>query len=244
MAMTSLSIVLTVVVLQLHHVGPNQKPVPRWIKRIMIDFFARVLCMSNYITNYYGDSRRRTRDADQPRQHAQRRHNGHQRHRLPTPPLQRGVTSSQYSNLLTSSSQEQLQDFRPAAAHQPQLQSGGSRRDSSDCNGDVKHSSIPLLQLNTHNLDASDAHNFTLQRRASRAREQQVGEEMSNHLRIMVAKRAGEDEHEDIVNEWRLVAHICDRLLFFIFLVSSLVSTVYILVLMPRGKPQFDADDP
>ena len=63
---------------------------------------------------------------------------------------------------------------------------------------------------------------------------------MSNQLRIMVSKREGEDEHEDIVNEWRLVAHICDRLLFWIFLVGTVASTLSILVIMPMLKPPIE----
>ena len=53
MAMTSLSIVLTVFVLQLHHVGPNTKPVPRWIRAVVISVISRIICMRSSNTNYY-----------------------------------------------------------------------------------------------------------------------------------------------------------------------------------------------
>ena len=67
-----------------------------------------------------------------------------------------------------------------------------------------------------------------------------MGGEVGNQLRILVSKREGEDEHEDIVNEWRLIAHICDRLLFWIFFVGAVVSTLTILVIMPMLKPPFE----
>ena len=241
MAMTSLSIVLTVFVLQLHHVGPNQKPVPRWLKRSMVDVIAHLLCMSNYVENFYSNSRRHTRNVTQQRQHKRRRNNGHQR------PLQQeqqqeqqqnnAVTSSQYSNLLTSSSADQLQDIVSNS------QAPAVSRQHRKCNGDVTHGSIPLLTLNTLELDpelASDPNPLNFRRRASRARDEEVGEGVSNQLRIMVSKREGEDEHEDIVNEWRLVAHICDRLLFWIFLVGTVASTLSILVIMPMLKPPIE----
>ncbi|KAK3726255.1 hypothetical protein RRG08_008636 [Elysia crispata] len=46
MGMTSLSIILTVFVLQLHHVGPHKRPVPGWMRTLVCKVFARVVCMS------------------------------------------------------------------------------------------------------------------------------------------------------------------------------------------------------
>ncbi|XP_029633439.1 neuronal acetylcholine receptor subunit alpha-10 isoform X2 [Octopus sinensis] len=48
MGMTSLSIILTVFVLQLHHVGPQQKPVARWLKLLSFNFLARLVCISTH----------------------------------------------------------------------------------------------------------------------------------------------------------------------------------------------------
>ena len=46
MGMTSMSIILTVFVLQLHHVGPHKRPVPGWLNTIVVGLFARLVCMS------------------------------------------------------------------------------------------------------------------------------------------------------------------------------------------------------
>lgn len=46
MGMTSLSIILTVFVLQIHHVGPHKKRVPSWMRTLVFDLLARLLCMS------------------------------------------------------------------------------------------------------------------------------------------------------------------------------------------------------
>ena len=242
--MTSLSIVLTVFVLQLHHVGPNQKPVPRWLKCSMVDVIAHLLCMSNYVENYYGNSRRHAYNdvMQHKRQHSRRRHNGHQR------PQQKqfDVTSSQYSNLMTSPSADQLQDLLSSCScdRKNSVSSQQQQQQHINCNGDANHTtSIPLLTLNTHDLDpelACHPQSFDLRRRGSRSRDEQMSGEVGNQLRILVSKREGEDEHEDIVNEWRLIAHICDRLLFWIFFVGAVVSTLTILVIMPMLKPPFE----
>jgi len=57
MGMTSLSIVLTVFVLQLHHVSPRQRPAPAWLRSLMIRYVARALCMGTHVTDYYAYAR-------------------------------------------------------------------------------------------------------------------------------------------------------------------------------------------
>ena len=44
--MTSMSIILTVFVLQLHHVGPHKRRVPRWLRTLIFDILARLVCLS------------------------------------------------------------------------------------------------------------------------------------------------------------------------------------------------------
>ena len=53
MGMTSLSIVLTVFVLQLHHVTQRRRPAPAWLHCLMIRYVARALCMATHVTDYY-----------------------------------------------------------------------------------------------------------------------------------------------------------------------------------------------
>ncbi|KAL8568804.1 hypothetical protein ACOMHN_000087 [Nucella lapillus] len=52
MAMTSLSIILTVFVLQLHHVGPHQKRVPRWVWTLVVDILAPLFCLCHIRHRY------------------------------------------------------------------------------------------------------------------------------------------------------------------------------------------------
>jgi len=57
MGMTSLSIVLTVFVLQLHHVTPRRRPAPAWLLRAMTRYVACALCMADHVTDYYACAR-------------------------------------------------------------------------------------------------------------------------------------------------------------------------------------------
>jgi len=63
MGMTSLSIVLTVFVLQLHYVSPRQRPAPAWLHCFMIRYVAPALCMGSHVTDYYACARPSTCNA-------------------------------------------------------------------------------------------------------------------------------------------------------------------------------------
>ncbi len=62
-------------------------------------------------------------------------------------------------------------------------------------------------------------------------------DKISKHLKILISKHDSEDEYQDIINEWRLVAHIMDRFLFWLFLIGSFLSSLTILVFKPMTKP-------
>ncbi|CAD5123976.1 DgyrCDS12281 [Dimorphilus gyrociliatus] len=158
MAMTSLSIVLTVFVLQLHHVGPHQKAVPLLVRKLVIEGIGRLLCMKSHLKHYY------TRQTDQNR-----------------------ADEIALSNL-------EDQNNGRLRSHVPDIQVGSADRNVS--------------------YDG-----------------------LSNHLRILVSKSGDEDDMQDIINDWRLVAHIMDRFLFWLFLIGSFLSSITILVFCPLTKP-------
>jgi hypothetical protein len=164
MAMTSLSIVLTVFVLQLHHVGPHERPVPRWVKFIIFQIIARLIFMRKALKRMeYGKEARR--------------------------------------------------DEMCLAAF-------GDPMDIKDtnCNG-----RLSPLQLSHDRLD--------------RERGSLAFDKISKHLKVLVAKQTYEDSFQEIVDEWRLVAHIMDRFLFWVFFICGFVSSLVILVIRPMYKP-------
>ena len=187
MAMTSLSIVLTVFVLQLHHVGPNQKPVPLWIKNIVIKVIGPLLCMKGYVDNHYSNT-----------------------------------SAAKASDDVTTSFSDHQMDYLDS---------------SNNCNGKAHyppHHQSHLHPLLTH---SPSVRRQVLSRGDYQNDDKVSYDQISSHLKILVSKHDGEDEFQDIINEWRLVAHIMDRFLFWIFLVGSFLSSLVILVFMPMTKP-------
>ena len=155
MGMTSLSIVLTVFVLQLHHVAPRQERVPLWLRKLMIHYAARALCMKSHLYNYYA------------------------------------------------------------------------------CNSDEEKNDVCLLQTIDYGHTVCNNTSYDKQKKARKSAKDGI----SGHLKIIVSKQGPEEEHQNIVNEWKLVALIVDRFLFVVFLVVSILSSFGILVFKPLTKP-------
>ena len=59
MAITTLSMVLTVFVLNLHHI--TDRPVPRWARTLVLVYLARLLCMCQYVPQRSDDEEREAR---------------------------------------------------------------------------------------------------------------------------------------------------------------------------------------
>ena len=208
MAMTSLSIVLTVFVLQLHHVGPNTKPVPRWIRIVVITVISRIICMRSSNTNYYQYDKKEREELTRSgslRRSGSFRSSVRERQRTQgrmaggggiTPPSRR-----QDEICLTSfiDNLDMLKD--------------------TNCNGGLGQSE-PLYDMNSDPSGRSVTY-----------------DKISKHLKILISKHDSEDEYQDIINEWRLVAHIMDRFLFWLFLIGSFLSSLSILVFKPMTKP-------
>ncbi|XP_060068850.1 acetylcholine receptor subunit alpha-1-A-like [Ylistrum balloti] len=163
MGMTSLSIILVVFVLQLHHVGPHQRPVPRWLRFLCVEILARIMCMrtSQIPASYSKDFRK--------------------------------------DDMCLTTFFENV--------------------DGNNCNGN-----LPQNTLKYHDKIIDVERDSTHRR-------------ITKHLKVLVEKQDFDDHHQDIVNEWRFVALVMDRILFWVFLFASLISSIMILVVEPMRKP-------
>lgn len=166
MAMTSLSIILTVFVLQLHHVSPHQKKVPKWLRVIMFEIIARLVRMRSNVKQLQGHD-----------------------------------SSTRQEDICLSTFMES--------------------RDEKNCNG----------SLRPHQGTVSRTRYF------DKHGQRETKDKITNHLKILISKQDSEEEYQDVVNQWRLVAQIMDRFLFWLFLIGSTISTIIILVFLPMGKP-------
>ncbi|XP_074650363.1 neuronal acetylcholine receptor subunit alpha-10-like [Tubulanus polymorphus] len=178
MAMTSLSIILTVFVLQLHHVGPHQKPVPKWVRFFMFKILAKMLFI-----------------------------------KLNTRACAPGYHRSSVKEYRDHTDGRVREDICLTTFREPVV--------VDNCNGRV--SPIRLSYDRVENGTEPGSVTF---------------DKISKHLKLLVAKQNYDDTFQEITNDWRLVAHVMDRFLFWIFLLTAFMSSIAILVIRPLMKPQ------
>lgn len=185
MGMTSLSIVLTVFVLQLHHVGPHQRGVPKWLQIISHDILASILCLRPRVNPFVYRSIRRP-----------------------------GVCLSSYIDSLDTHNCNGVVVGRPNHVN----------------NTSQAMSPTPTTQVH---YQFDNAYN----NRISDSEVEESQDNITTSLKLLVEKQEFEERHQDIVNEWRFVALVMDRFLFWLFLFAAVISSIIILVFMPMNKP-------
>ena len=188
MGMTSLSIILTVFVLQLHYVGPHQRRVPNWLKILSHDVLARILCLRPRVNPFL-------------------------------------FTSIHHTDPCLSSYIDTLEQGQ--------------------CNGVViqksNHVTTPHHVTDTHtnspHMHSSYQHDTMSHERLLEPCMDETQDKITHSLKVLVAKQDMEERHQDVVNEWRFVAGVMDRFLFWVFLLAAVLSSLVILVIKPMEKP-------
>lgn len=175
MGVTSLSIILTVFVLQLHHVGPHQRPVPRWLRILCFDLLSKMVCLrppKNVHTLHY---------------------------HYP----QNDIYLTQfYEDVMTA-----------------------------NCNGNV-----PNFRNNESNKQENNTTH--VHEHISDVDMDNTQERITSHLKLLIDKQDYEERHQCIVNDWRFVALVMDRVLFWLFLTATSLSTIVTLIIQPMMKPK------
>ncbi|RUS75096.1 hypothetical protein EGW08_017150 [Elysia chlorotica] len=178
MGMTSMSIILTVFVLQLHHVGPHKRPVPGWLNTLVVGVFSRLVCIPGEHDACYS-------------------------------PL---ISHSQCTLLCPSSSQ---------TAHSSATRPRNCDQGQQDMSADSFH--------------FSQGQGTTLQNSPKpRLSFMQAG--MMCQSGCMEGPAL--EHYQQLVLEWQFVAHVMDRLLFWLFLALAIVCSLAILVIKPLFKPE------
>ena len=59
---------------------------------------------------------------------------------------------------------------------------------------------------------------------------------LERHLKHLIEKQKNEEERNELINEWKLMALIMDRLLFWLFTFFTVLSTVLCLIIIPCLK--------
>lgn len=248
MGMTSLSIILTVFVLQLHHVGPHKRRVPRWLRSLVFDLLARLVCMCHDSRTFHSQ--------DLPK-NSSMTSQGALRVEIPSVTTESG----RYSSVL------------PGASRGSLLGASGGARCFRNCNGDAisqrsrgnrdrvapsgndQSSTAPgctqytdFKQTSRYDVSSALPPNFRNSVRSNFRRDNRFRGSFREGYPVSTDNTADRvhqsplndpefDRYQELMAEWQFVAHVTDRILFWLFLVVSFVSSVAILVIKPLFKP-------
>lgn len=216
MAVTSVSVILTVFVLKLHHCGPRQSEVPSWVRCFVLGFLARAVhCPPGFGA----------------RRPAKRRERGLRKvsEKLPTMdevPLRPFHDCSIRKHY-------DIPDFRPHGDTPPPP---SSVRTQQRCDvmpevtgfGDVVTEATPTAAGAFDCCAAGTAASMAVD-----IRRLNVVEEILRYLKLVVHKKDEEERESEVVNEWRQVASVMDRFLFWCFLTTTMIGTIMILIVIP-----------
>ncbi|KAH9523935.1 Neuronal acetylcholine receptor subunit alpha-10, partial [Bulinus truncatus] len=257
MGMTSLSIILTVFVLQLHHVGPHKKRVPPWLKSLVFGCFARLVCMRQDLQSL---KQQESVKVTAPPAHTVQFHEATDRS------VAGGVNPSD-----CLSTDRRGFHGGGGGGESAGMGDGGSSR---NCNGDAALQRIngngervaPTsydLSIQTVGYQGAQYPDFSFQTGAPSSQfspsfRASVRSSFRRDQRFRGSFRAGFpvpvdyamdrgqtvysfdpdfDRYQELVSEWQFVAHVMDRLLFWLFLFVAVLSSLAILVVKPLLKP-------
>lgn len=213
MAVASVSVILTVVVLKLHHCSPNQKKIPPWVRHYVLGYLARIVRCSCIHSKCPIPNRRSTSASD---------------------------------------ADIDMKDLQTKLLRQMEtvtLNNGNNRLNVDNISrlhlgNHLKNSSMNDMNSSRVNLDFKD---ISVSNRSSMIEEDLVSgsrkdrgfttmEDILKYLKVLVVKSDAEDAEHEVVDEWKQVALVVDRLFFWMFLLITVLSSVIILVIVPSFK--------
>ncbi|KAK2156056.1 hypothetical protein LSH36_223g04042 [Paralvinella palmiformis] len=215
MSMTSVSVILTVFVLNLHYSNPNQKRVPRWLRKIFVRHKGNRRPLFDADKEYYTDVDVDTDDVDDYYTESA------DRHFVKNASLRLTIES------LAKDLKEDLDEDNTQSIFNELSPSSKENEWTTNCrrpdNSDDRRQRRVDVQPSTNNVGTPTANLRT-------------SEQILEALKTVIRRYERDDIQEFIVHEWRQVAVGVDRILFWIFLVGTVTSTIMILVVSPLTK--------
>ena len=212
MAVASVSVILTVLVLKLHHCAPNQKRVPGWVRHYVLGFLARFVrcsCISARVEYIHALKVRKK-------------------------PRDNLVADSEASTKLLSENESLSRNHLKIDTI-----SGSFKRNFNRTSSVMNNINDSKLNLNFRGGSVSNRSSYVedeSQMTSNKKKGSPVMDEILKYLRFMMQKSDGEDAENDIVDEWKQVALVVDRLFFWLFLLLTILSTILLLVVVPAFK--------
>jgi len=205
MAVASISVILTVLVLKLHHCAPNQTRVPGWVRTLVLGYLAKVVQCTFISKSSCLRRRRSTRMYDDVSSHDPREVQSKLLNEMETLVMQRNGTR-----------------LKTPAKHTSTL--------NSDLNGSKVNLELKSYSASeTSSLAGDDSI-------LGHTHSDKTMDDILKYLKVLIVKSDAEDAETDVMDEWKQVALVVDRLFFWLFFVITMLSTIIILLIVPSFK--------
>lgn len=217
MAVTSVSVILTVFVLKLHHCGSVQAQVPPWVRWFVLGTLARAVgCPSGQRSTSTAAAAARQRDRIQ----------------------QKTATTTEKLATMDDIPLRPVLDRNSIRRHFDIPDNRRSLRQRCDVLPEMTSTTTTPNDVTTPSGD--DGSSLFIDRGAASAAAASferhrlgVMEEILGHLKLVVNRRDEDEREAEVVTEWRQVAGVVDRVLFWCFLATSTIGTVLMLIVIP-----------
>ncbi|XP_069172204.1 neuronal acetylcholine receptor subunit alpha-10-like isoform X2 [Procambarus clarkii] len=242
MTITSISIIMTVIVLNCHYRGPIQREVPPWMKRAFLRGPASDSAINGSSNNNTrarrgflgrGLKRRRPRLSKGGSEEAALTHPHTNAHA-------RVVTTALYGDYSNNIGKDHL-----AKNDTIRLTVDGVGEELREAGPGDYSSAEDLHNVNIgwrdftndnnayrNNTNANSAYSPNMAALGT----SRAHEEIIRALKILLSRHEREDAEKKRLNEWRVIAIAVDRILFWIFFIVTTVSSVVFLVILPLVK--------
>ncbi|CAF1438036.1 unnamed protein product [Didymodactylos carnosus] len=222
MGLTSLSIVLTVYVLQLHHSGPVVTRVPHHFKYTLVHIIAPIIGMHETVA-IYANEHNLTLSDDVYKCYSKVKYSTRKR---------------MYKKRLSTPAESDDEQSLRKETRVP-VSNGNLRPNSHN----IRQATPPILLIRPRSSSRTDYQKHspkTIQNSNSSSLHHHLFNSnmylLEKHLKHLIVKQQNEEERNEIINEWKLMALIMDRLLFWLFTFLTLLSSVLSLIIIPCLK--------
>ncbi|XP_063880210.1 neuronal acetylcholine receptor subunit alpha-10-like [Scylla paramamosain] len=246
MTITSISIIMTVIVLNCHYRGPIQREVPPWMKRVFLRSHGSNKCKSGSSTaaattvttrarrGFFGRGLKRRRPKTT-------KNNGEDVNLTNSNAHARVVTTALYGDFSNNVSKDhhvsKSDTIRLTVENVGDDLKEGGQGDYSSAE-DLHNLNIGWRDYNndTNTYRRNTTANSTYSPNLAAVSTNRAQEEIIRALKILLSRQEREDAEKKRLNEWRVIAIAVDRILFWIFFIVTTVSSVVFLVILPVVK--------
>ncbi|RWS26207.1 nicotinic acetylcholine receptor alpha 5 subunit-like protein [Leptotrombidium deliense] len=228
MAITSISVIMTVIVLNFHYRGPIRKEMPEWLKNFLME--KMVENNAPYPRAFQVNSTWHTESASFP--YAAN----------PVPSMASSSIASHFIRSTTDANARANVDATTSfCQHEDYIEDESIRmRTFGDSLESLNVAFMNELKSMNNCYPASSKQTNNSNTGANASREKtSPQEEMLRILRYLLWRQELEDKHNKMVHEWRLLALAIDKVLFWVFLVITVTSSLSFLVIIPVQRRGF-----